>query len=110
MTFLSPFIFQQATQLAKFHQKLKGKGACGPSQAEGRVCLPLLVVLPLFLEIRRQWVCGGKENSFSLNCHLSEASALAALSRQHRLHVRLRQVSVTAQHSFNVLSDLHKTD
>ena len=110
MTFLSPSIFQQATQLAKFHQKLKGKGACGPSQAEGRVCLPLLVVPPFSLEIRRQKVCGGKQNSSSLECHLRESSALAAVARQHRLHIRLRQFCVPALHSFCVLSDLYKTD
>ena len=104
MTFLSPSIFQQATQLAKFHQKLKGKGACGPSQAEGRVCLPLLVVPPFSLEIR------GKQTSSSLECHLCESSALAAVARQHRLHIRLRQFCVPALHSFCVLSDLYKTD
>lgn len=111
MTFLSPSIFQQVTQLAKFHQMLKGKGACGPSQAECRVCLPLLEVLPLFLEIRRQKACGGKQNSFSLDCHLLEASALAADSRQHRLHIRLRQsVSLVCIASVCSLISIKLTD
>lgn len=39
---------------------------------------------------------------FLLECHLCESSALAAVSRQQRLHIRLRQFCVTALHSFSV--------